>query len=383
MWSEKKYIDIVINILIVLLSMYFLHLSQFILPIICLILFVENHFTINIYNLKLFLLLVIFGISFFCFSYKLGFFSTMGFCLPMAYYIGSNLKVKNDENVKKIIYLIAIGMQIHVLLNFAYDIYMYRSEFVIHRSHYDFWLKDIVNTPTTAVNYVIPTSIIYYLLAKEKDAKFKLPMLLMYTVMMIYNIFLGRRTPLLMLIMVIMIGFAIDYKNIVDYKKIKISFAALMFFVFLGYLVVHFNLFGLGDKFYTLHIVSKFVVFGLDAGRLDILLDALKYFPQYPYGGQFIANTIGIQIHDLWSDIYDFAGIVPFICIVIYTLYTLVNSIKIVFAKELSYDYKLLLSIFWICCFIEMCLEPIMTGSSIFLISFVIICSASDLWRTR
>lgn len=380
MWSNNKKTDLTINIFIVLLSMYFLHLSQFILPIICLILFIDNHFKLNIYNPHVFILLVVFGFSFFGFSYKLGFFSTMGFCLPMAYYIGSNLKDKSEKNIKTLIYLIAIGMQIHVLLNFAYDIYMYRSEFFIHRSHYDFWLKSIVNTPTTAVNYVIPTSMVYYLLAKEKNNTYKFAMLTMYGVMMFYNIFLGRRTPLLMLIVVLFLGFVIDYKKIISYDKIKILMFSFLGLFSIGLIIIHFNIFGIGDIFYSLHIVSKFTEYGINSGRMGIVLEALSYLPKYPFGGQFISNRIGIQIHNLWLDIYDFAGVLPFMAIFIYTLYTLFNFIKIVFSKKLSHDYKFLLSLFSICSLIIMCLEPIMTGSSIFFICFVIVCSASDLY---
>ena len=64
-----------------------------------------------------FIVLCLFAVSFYAFSYKMGFYSVMGFTLPMAYYIGSNIKDPSEENIKKIIYLFAISMGIHVILN--------------------------------------------------------------------------------------------------------------------------------------------------------------------------------------------------------------------------------------------------------------------------
>ena len=119
MWSNKKYINIIINVLLFLMSVNFLHYGQFILPIICLILFIDNEFKFKVSNIKLFILFCLFGITFCLFSYKLGFYCVMGFCFPMAYYIGSNLKDVNEENIKKIIYIITLGMCVHVILNFA------------------------------------------------------------------------------------------------------------------------------------------------------------------------------------------------------------------------------------------------------------------------
>ena len=374
----KTKTDIFFSVCIVLLAMYFLHFSQFLLPLMCLAMFVKNSFILDVKNKFVFVLLCLFGISFFLFSYKLGFYSTMGFCLPMAYYIGQNLEKHTSLDFKKVVYLVALGMCIHVLLNFAYDFYIYGPSVVIHRSHYDVWLRDKVNTPTTAVNYVIPTSCVYYFLFREDNKKIKYGFSLMYIVMIIYNIFLGRRTPLLMLGIVMVFGLLIECVERKRIKPLLIFFGIVSGVALILFILVVTNLNGFGDMFFSLHIVSKFVVFGLDADRLEILLEAAKYMPKYLWGGQNISNIIGIQIHDLWTDIYDFAGVVPFVLIVIYFVCCIKNLIQTLLNKHNENNLKILAVFVFVCCLIQMLLEPIMTGSSIFFISFVLIFALLD-----
>ena len=121
MWSNNKKVDTLVNILIFLVAINFFHYGQFILPVICLILFVDRKFTFKVNNIKVFILLCLFGIAFCLFSYKLGFYCVMGFCLPMSYYIGSNIVNPNEENIKKLIYIIAFGMASHIILNMVYS----------------------------------------------------------------------------------------------------------------------------------------------------------------------------------------------------------------------------------------------------------------------
>ena len=374
----KDKFDIFIEVCIVLLAMYFMHLSQFILPIMCLAFFIKNRLRLNVKNWPVFIVLCLFGITFFIFSYKLGFYSVMGLCLPMDYYVGQNVLNNTSISFKETVYLVALGMCIHVMLNFGYDLIMYGSSIVIHRSHYDIWTGDIIKTTTTAVNYVIPTSCMYYIILREDNKKFKYCFIVIYMLMMIYNIFLGRRTPLLMFVLVFGAGLLINAYEKKSYKLLLgVATTVLVCALIIAVLVLT-NFKGFGDRFFMLHIVSKFVEFGLDGGRLDIFLDALKYMPEYPWGGQYISGLLEIQIHDLWTDIYDFAGVVPYVLIIVYFILNFVLMFRLIRDKGISKEIKVLSAFVFVCCMIEMFLEPVMTGSSLFLICFVLIFAALD-----
>ncbi|MBQ2582778.1 MAG: hypothetical protein II577_02635, partial [Erysipelotrichaceae bacterium] len=91
-WSENKVINLAVNVLLFLIGINFLHYGQLILPVICLLLFIDNKLQFKVNSPMTFIVLCLFAISFYAFSYKMGFYSVMGFTLPMAYYIGSNIK---------------------------------------------------------------------------------------------------------------------------------------------------------------------------------------------------------------------------------------------------------------------------------------------------
>ena len=378
MFCENKKIDVAIQIMIFCIAMNIFHLGQFLLPVICLLLWVNDKYKIKIKNMKIFILLCAFSIFFFIFSFKLGFYSVMGFCLPMAYYIGGRLN-KSADNIKKLIYLIALGMGAHVLLNMAYDFTIYGTDLFNHTSHYDIWLQDEAMPTAVATNYMIITGCVYYLLLKENNKKLKFGILGVYLVMMIYNITVGRRTPILMLGITLAVGVVFDFFVFDGNKKIlkKALILFLMIVLLIG-IVWIIDLFGIRSTLYNMPFIMKFREYGLDTRRFDIMINGIKMMPHYLWGGQYISGLMEIQIHDLWLDIYDYAGIVPFVLMIVFTVYEIVCFIKLLINKKISSDFKILLIGVYAACLVQAMLEPLMTGASIFLICMVMMFAATD-----
>ena len=70
MFSLKEHTDSTIIALLFLVAINFLHIGQLLLPIICLYIFIDSKCKIKVNNWFTFILLCLFGISFFVFSYK-------------------------------------------------------------------------------------------------------------------------------------------------------------------------------------------------------------------------------------------------------------------------------------------------------------------------
>ena len=366
-----------IDILLFLVAINFFHYGQLLLPIICLILFLDNKLKFKVNNLKTFILLCLFGITFFVFSYKLGFFSVMGFCLPMAYYIGSNIKNPNEENIKKIIYIFAFGMITHVLLNMGYTYVVLGNDMLTTQGHYDIWLGTKVADTATAVNYVFIIGMIYYSIFYEKCKTLKLITALLFIVALIYDMFLGRRTPILMfilsfgLVMIIdFVFFHVSKKNIIKILVLFITvvvLACLLLYVYCkcldtrGRMLVNYSA-----------LINKFKKEGLSSGRLEVFIESIKLAPSYLWGGQKISEIINIRPHDLLMDIYDYAGIIPFILMFIYLINIINVFRKALKKKEFTNEIKVLVISLFLTITMQFCLEPIMTGSSNFLMIVII-----------
>lgn len=377
LWSDKKYINIIINISLFLASMNFMHYGQLFIAFICVVLFVDNKFKIKVNNIKTFIILLLFAITFFVFSYKQGIYSLFGFFLPMAYYIGSNVKQIDDNSMIKIIYLIAFGMSFYIALNLIYTVFLYGSEILYHSWEYDIWLKQRISPTTISTFMLFIISMSYYLLHYEKDKKLKVVGLIAFIFVMLFNLKLGRRSPYVITIASLIVSFVIDVfiiRNRNIDKKRLIKF--LLFVIILVLLIILLYIFDYKNfRFYfdTMTIINKIKNYGLNPERLDIFIESLKYMPKYLFGGQKISSILGIQIHDLWFDIYDYAGILPFIFICIYTIKMVLMVIRLINNKVISNTTKIVIITFSLCIFLEMLIEPIMTGSSLLLICSIIV----------
>ena len=362
-----------------MMGINFLHYGQLILPIICFLLFVDNKLQFKVNNPITFVVLCLFGISFYAFSYKLGFYSVMGFTCPMAYYIGSNMKHPSEGNIKKIIYLFAIAMGCHVILNSIYEYIVHGHHgFFMSTTHYDFWTKEKIANTATAVNADLIIGCLYYLVFHEKNKALKLSGVIIFLISMFYLVVIGRRTPVILIAVAFVASFF--YESFIlqsGSKKLKKAFmliagGALLSVVLLIF-AYSFNIFGAKTILSEYHIIQKFSKGFINDQRFELYFGSFKLMPQYLWGGQHISTILGEQVHDFWIDIYDYAGIVPFVIMIIYSIIYLRNTIKFYKSRNVSNDLKIFLLGVLICIIMQMFFEPIMTGSSLFLIIAIII----------
>lgn len=378
-WSENKKVNLVMNILLFLLSINFLHYAQITIPLMCVVLLIDNKCKFKVNNMKTFIVLVLFGISFAIFGGVLEIYRYVGLFLPLAYYVGSNIKNPNEDNIKKIIYLVTLGMTCHILLNFACDLIVRGTECFFRNSHLDFWTWGEYPTTQTSVMYIFLIGIIYYIFAYETNKKIKITAIVLFLISYVYSIALGRRTPIFLLVLVVLFSFAIDFL-IVNNNSKKSSILILIVAVFIGvgvfiYFIYSMNLFGMQDAISRLGIVRKFTSLGFYSNRHNLTYATFRLAPEHYLGGLEITALTTYGPHDLWLNVFDAAGIVPFVFIVIYSLVSLFILAKVLISKKYSIKFRLLLFGLTMSVFIQFILEPIMTGSSIVLLVVVILMS--------
>lgn len=378
-WSENKYINTLVNFLLILVGVNFMHIGQLILPIICFVLFVDNKFRFFVNKPSTFIILCLFAISFYAFSYQMGFYSVMGFTLPMAYYIGSNIKNPSANNIKKIIYLFAISMGCHVILNSITEYILHGHHgFFMSTTHYDVWTRQKIANTATAINADIIIGCLYYLVFHEKNKSFKMFGLTVFVISMFYLMVIGRRTPVIMVAFVFFFSFVYECyiekridKNIKK-KFIKLSIATIIVVVCL-ILIYTFDIFGSRTILNGYHIVLKFTKGFINDQRFELYFGSFPLMPKYLWGGQHISTILTEQVHDLWIDIYDYAGIITWFLMILYSLQYAKDILNFYKNRKIDYYFKVLMVGVFICIILQMFFEPIMTGASLFLIVSIII----------
>lgn len=378
-WSDNRYINLLVNFLLFMVGVNFLHYGQLLLPIICLILFVDNKLQFKVNKPLVFITLCLFAISFYGFSYNLGFYSVMGFTLPMAYYIGSNIKDNNEDKIKKVIYLLAFSMCIHLILNSIYEYIVHGPDgFFFSSSHYDIWTRGKVSSTLIAIDIVLLIGCLYYLIFHENNKTVKISGIVLFVLGMAYLLIIGRRTPILILILTMLVSFIYESfvaKTITEKNKrifIKVSIAVVISIV-LMLLAYNLNIMDIQNKLSDFRLIQKLKQGLMNDERISVLINTIRLMPKYLFGGQKISTELALQVHHFWLDIYDYAGIVPFVIICIYSVYYLMTYLKVLNNNQVSNRFKTLITGLFVCIFILLNIEPMMTGASIFVIISVII----------
>lgn len=377
-WSENKYINLCINILLFLTGINFLHYGQLILPVICLLLFVDRKMKFYVNSPLTFVVLCLFAVSFYYFSVK-DFYCVMGFTLPMAYYIGCNIHEVNEEKIRKVIYLLAISMGLHVVLNAIIEAILHGHHgFFFSSTHYDFWTREKISNTATAINIDILLGCVYYLIFHEKNKILKIIDLVTFVLAMFYLMVIGRRTPVMMIFIVFVVSFVYEtiyLKN--TSAKLRTAFirifVSVIIFVALIVTIYTLNIFGAKDVLNGYRIIGKFSKGFINDQRFELYFGSFKLMPKYLWGGQHISKILGEQVHDFWIDIYDYAGIVTCAIMIVYSLIFLRDSVKILKNDKISKDFRILLIGVLTCIVLQMFLEPVMTGASLFLLVSIII----------
>ena len=387
-WSEKRWVNVTIDILLFLLGINFLHYAQIIVPIICLIMFIDNNFKFKVKNIKVFVLLCLFGVSFLAFGFKLGAFAFMGLFVPMAYYVGSNMYEPSEEKIIHVIYIFTIAMTLHIVLNFATDLAIRGLNTFNKLSHFDIWTLDEYPTTQTAACYVFVLGILYYVFVYEKNKKNMFTTIGLFAIALPYLLVLGRRTPLLIFAIVVLFTFVVDFFILKNRNKgIIVVLSLLLFAIAFGillYMTYEFNLFGLRAVVEKMSIVRKFIYQKLIyTTRFDIMKDTIELMPMHMWGGREITNILTDGPHELWLDVFDIGGIVPYIILIIYSIISAVCIIKIFLNSKLTKSFKLLIMSLFISITLQFFLEPIMSGSSVILLCVVIILGSLECLQAK
>lgn len=385
-WSENKYIEILINIMLFLLGINFMHLGQFFLPLICLLLFIDRKFKFKVNDIRVFIILCLFAISFFIFSYKLGFYAVMGFTLPMAYYIGSNMNEVNQKNIKYVIYILALGMATYLVLNFFYELSFLDFSYLITKvRHEDVWTGQVIRPTLMGLYSYLLIAVLCYVLFEEKNKLIKMLFSILFIIIMIYNISLARRTVVLIVVLSLLLWFILanikDRKSIIK-ATIFVSFTMILILSIL-LILIKFNIFGIWNFISRTSLYHKFIGYGFSSDRIEYLIEGIKLAPANLWGNRTISSQIGNLMHDLWSDIYDYAGIIPWALMIVYTLSSIVELIKNTKNKKQEYKFRIMILSIFLVFFVAFCLEPIMTSASIFMIVFVAIASCIESLNSR
>lgn len=330
-------------ILLFLFSLNIFNQSSLILAAVFILVVIYDREKLHIpANDNVFFVLVIFAAAFFLFSGQNGLsagISAIG--CPMAYYIGLRVQNKQmeisqaEKQLKSVTTLLVTGMTCHAVVNFLYELVRFGG-INSGGTHYDFFSLGAKTSATGAATYLtLFAGVIFYLIMESNSVKKWIAGILLIVIAFAYDMILGGRT----FFALVGVSFALSMIVYIwgqkdDIKKMKAIGKLILIALVLGavaivvYIRYQDTITRMFESTYLFHRISYaniaqsqdlFSFFkSSDRGNVRDQYIALMF--DYPWGGRKALSKVGFYAHELWLDVFDSAGIIPFVLIWIVTI---------------------------------------------------------------
>jgi hypothetical protein len=239
---------------------------------------------------------------------------------------------KNPNSLIKLMVVLSSGMFIHGILNIVAYL---RSDYYLLYSYYrqtvDFWRGELVNVKTTEMLFVFATGIALGVLFSSCKKQYKYMSIFVVMLSVIVSIFLANRALL------IMVAFVFIWRCYCWFSDVRISSTKKAIYLLFACMIlstlffaISLNIAGLGDYIKELKIVQRFTS-GLELTRFDVWELFFKDFKfiEYPFGGKILTkNSQWSYLHNMWLDVYNVVGIIPFMILIIVTIIFIITFVR-------------------------------------------------------
>lgn len=294
--------------------------------------------------------------------------------VPMVMYVMSNYlagDIKNDKNWEKkftgILFTLIIGYTIHGLLNS----YMYYAGYVKPgtRQWFDFWTRSYMPGTQHSLFYLPILAMVIPAIIWFPKHKLKNTVIIILSVFFVYTALVTKsRIPILIVAIVLCFEAVIYFmlesrkiKKVLSNKKTWMMISGLLaIIVVLGYCIK------------DVAVVKAFID-NLSRGggilhnvRFELQAKALSQIFKYPMGGRrmdLIVDYPHMYIHNVWLDMANASGIIPFFAFTAFTIFSIINMIRFLIKKDISSESKVVTAGLYMSYFLFYMIEPALDAS--------------------
>ena len=383
MWIKVKNLDVLLQALLFIAAMGFMQQGINIMVLVCAVIIVADRWKLHFCGgVNTFYLLCAFAITYLVITAIHDMRGIVGIGCPIAFYLGIRANTDSEGRIKHMILLLGFGMAAHVLLNFGYELVRFGVATLTNARHYDIWSGELSTATGMMVNGSILTALWYYFLYYEKQKRVKLAGLAVLLIMTVYDLVLGGRTYLVLTCMSLLVGLIMSVSmNGISRRALNkfIKFLALTFISILIALVFYLiyreeiNTFFKGSYFYHRFFRTNASESMFETSRVGAKLYYIAHMPEYLWGGGNLSRETQLYAHELWLDIYDDAGIIPYILIAIYTIVSARRAINVVRNSSFSVNFRIMIGAFYLILLAQFFVEPVLAGAPLLVYSYCIV----------
>lgn len=300
-------------------------------------------------------------------------------CWEMSYMLS---KKKSMAQIFLLITVLALGMAAHGVMNFIYN--SISGTKMIEGKSFDFWSQSISASTGQAINFTLFLSIFFWMLFLQSKTTLKIIGGVLLLISTLYDVQLGGRTFFILIglsivssiVLLIALG-AIKPRYLKRFFPIFLIFIFSAIVIYVMYVNDVFEIKTAVEKSYLFKRLNSKYSKGLqEDGRIAAKKAYWKLFFQYPFGGNRISAENNTFAHELWLDVYDDAGIIPYIFLCIYSISVLTTIAKIIRFCNIDVGVKVGLINYTVVLYAQFFVEPILSGAPLLFASFLMIDAA-------
>ncbi|MER2036786.1 MAG: hypothetical protein ABS944_01475 [Solibacillus sp.] len=291
-------------------------------------------------------------------------------CFSIGYFIIS----ENDKVFERTMLAIILGLFIHGLFNMIkyFQVYGFIS-IGGARVVPDIWTGINIAATMQGTYFSLISSMLFYSIFLKKQRSFFLSIILISGIIfsLLSSVILGNRTMLLILI----ISFLVNFFIFLFFKKIKLN--SLVNGVFLvsillliGFLVYTNNVLGIKEFILNSTLYKRTESSALfEDSRFLIYQTAIHQMFDFPLGGYKMSFTYA---HNLWLDVLNATGLIPFFFLLLYTLISVKNLLGILIISQISIEKKIFFVSNYLGFFLTFMVEPILEAVPFMFLMFIL-----------
>ena len=309
---------------------------------------------------------------------------------PWCAYVIAKVYVEESVHEHSIIILVlvlSIGMYLHGVLNIiAYVNSGHFAQYAHYRQSVDFWRNELVNVKTTEMLFTFATGLGLGVFFAKYKLKYKICAIVIVCVSMLLTIFMANRSLLIIFVVVLfwrLLCWLLD-KHIPFIRKILLL-SGLILILMLVVVAINMNVSGIGDAFYSMKVVQRFSS-DVELTRFDVWSPFFKNlkFVEYPWGGKLL--TQGSQfgyMHNMWLDVYNVTGILPFLFLIIITLKLILDFYEFtqVMKRENRKNECVVIQSLFLAIAMNMMVEPILEANPYYFLSVLMFWGAMNQYK--
>ena len=168
------------------------------------------------------------------------------------------------------------------------------------------------------------------------------------------------------------------------YKIITMTIGICIIIIVVLFLYQH-DIFGVKSSYEKSYLYTRLTYHNAGdlAGndRIDKKYEYVRNASKYLFGGNYLSKVEGFgYAHELWLDIYDDAGAIPYIMMVLYSIISGTHFIKVGKDQRVDHNWRIVIITMLIIIMLQFFVEPILSGSPMILYSFIIMDGALARW---